>query len=142
MAAKKTETKEKELIPDIYIGAQVRRAFNGTTKFDDQIKNHLTLFHEEMPYDKITAYDGVRSSFIPTWYKDQDGYINLSSIYDIPVRRGNKDLTFAEWVATGMAVGSDITIRIRQKEGRVYPVCLMVNEDGEKRDIWEGFNDQ
>ena len=50
-----------------------------------------------MPYDDINAFDTVGEKMTPSWYKEQEGYINLNSIFDIPVMdiAGNRiDFTY------------------------------------------------
>lgn len=148
MAAAKKAAATAEKLNDIYIEGAVTKAFFGATRWDKEEKFRVTIKSEDIPYDEIKAYDNTKSSFIPDWYKDRNGYINLSSKYDIPCRYGNEKFMFSEWIngaADLTAPGSMVVIRIRQKNGSVcsvYPVAIDILSDGEIADVWEGFNNR
>ena len=139
MAAKK-ETTEK--LNDVYLTGKVVRAYYGTSRKDETEKYRFTIFDEKMPYEKIDAFDSSSSKYTPTWFKDLEGYVNLSSMYDIPVRFGNKDMTFDEWLKGELTPpNSIVTVRVRQKQGAVYPVAILVKEDGFTENPFDGFED-
>lgn len=137
--AKKTETTKTNNKEEIYkFTAKVVRAFVGTTEYDDKSKNRVTLFAENFDYSAIWAYNECGPKFTPSWMKDAEGYINLASKYDIPVKDidGNK-ISFDDWLEAGLYRGAIVKAKIRQTEGAVYPVCLVVVEDGEEFDPFE-----
>ena len=145
MAAAKKATATQEKLSDIYIEGTITKALFGATRWDKDDKYRVTIKSDDIPYDEIKAYDNTKSSFIPDWYKDRNGYINLSSKYDIPCRYGNEKFMFFEWIngATDLtAPGSNVVIRIRQKDGSVYPVAIDILSDGEIADVWEGFDNR
>ena len=145
MAATKKAAATQEKLNDIYIEGAVTKALFGATRWDKEDKFRVTIKSEDIPYDEIKAYDNTKSSFIPDWYKDRNGYINLSSKYDIPCRYGNEKFMFSEWIngaADLTAPGSMVVIRIRQKDGSVYPVAIDILSDGEIADVWEGFDNR
>lgn len=124
---------------DLVFAATVKRAFIGATKYDDKVKNRLTLYNPDFDYTLITAYDNAPAKLTPSWFKDAEGYINLNSKFDIPVK--DKDgtiLTFEEWVLTDTK-NAIVKAKIRQKEGSVYPVALVVLEEGEPVDNFAGM---
>lgn len=143
MAATKKETAEKvNQMSDLYIDGRIVRAYFGETRKDHDEKYRLTI-HGEIPYDEITAYEDTRASFIPTWFKDREGYMNLSSVYDIPCRYNRETFKFSEWISDGFdltPVNATVCVRVRQKEGAVYPVAIDILSDGEVADVWEGFD--
>ena len=52
---------------------------------------------------------------------------------------------YSEWIngaADLTAPGSIVVIRIRQKDGSVYPVAIDILSDGEIADVWEGFDNR
>ena len=143
MAATKKAAATAEKLSDIYIEGTVSKALFGATRWDKEDKFRVTIKSDDIPYDDIKAYDNTKSSFIPDWYKDRNGYINLSSKYDIPCRYGNEKLMFSQWIngeADLTAPGSIVVLRIRQKDGSVYPVAIDILNDGEIADVWEGFD--
>lgn len=142
MMAEKNQEKKMEKIEDLYIVGKVVKAMYGSTRFDKDEKFRLTI-KGDIPYGEITAYDHTRSSFIPTWFKNQDGYMNLTSVYDIPCRYGNNKFNFSDWVGNDTdltAPNSEVVVRIRQKDGAVYPVAIDITKDGEIADVWDGFD--
>lgn len=139
------ETKAPEKNSDIYIEGAVTKALFGTTRWDKKEKYRITIKGEDIPYDEITAYDKTKSSFIPDWYKERNGYINLSSLYDFPCRYGNEKFNFSDWINGAVeltAPGSQVVIRIRQKDGSIYPVAVDILQDGEIADVWDGFDNK
>lgn len=120
---------------NLVIEGVVVSAKYGATKFDDKNKYRLSLYSESMPYDDIKAFDTVGEKMTPSWYKEQEGYINLNSIFDIPVMdiKGNR-IDFDAWLETGKAVKSKVKVSVRQKEGALYPIAIKVIEEGEEFD--------
>lgn len=113
-------------------GVEVVRAYFGGNKFNPTEKNHLTL-KGDIPYDKIFAYKNVGSKLTPTWYKKREGYMNLASLYDVPVRtEDNCKITFSDWLSEYNPISSEVTVKVIQKEGTCYPVAIDVIKDGEE----------
>ena len=122
----------------LVIKAVVVRAYTGNTRFDEESCNRLTIKSDNMPYGDIWAYDDCGSRYTPKWLKDAAGYMNLKSTFDIPVRdtRGHK-ISFDDWLETEMCTGAEVRVKIKQKEGAVYPVAVVVLKDGENVDPFE-----
>lgn len=129
-AKTKKETENKVLI---IRGVKVVRAYFGSTKFNPTEKNHITL-KGDIPYDEIVAYKNVGSKLTPTWLKKREGYINLASVYDVPVRtETNRVISFSDWIEECNPVSSEVNVKVIQKEGACYPVAIDVNKDGEEQ---------
>lgn len=139
--AKKTETTKTEATNNEEIfkfTGKVVRAFTGTTDYDDKEKNRVTLFAEDLDYSAIWAFNDCGPKYTPAWLKDAEGYINLASKYDIPVKdKKGRKISFDDWLEDGLYRGAIVKAKIRQTEGAVYPVCLVVVEDGEEFDPFE-----
>lgn len=133
MATQKKE--QSKVMENVIVEGVIVSARYGSTKFDDRNKYRFTIKSDNIPYDEIVAYEGVGTKMTPAWFINQDGYINLASIYSIPVlnSEGIKTETDA-WFNTDNVIGSKVRVSIRQKEGAVYPVAIKVLEDGEERD--------
>ena len=135
-----TENKDKKTVDNIIIEGVVKSAYIGKTKFSDTVKNRIAVQSNTIPYDQITAYKEVGNKLTPAWYKDRTGYINLASIYNIPVMGiKNEIMTFEEFTENERAIGSKIRMSITQKEGSVYPKAIKILELGEERDPFEGL---
>lgn len=133
MATQKKE--QKAVMENVIVEGVIVSARYGSTKFDDRNKYRFSIKSDNIPYDEIVAYEGVGTKMTPAWYINQDRYINLASIYSIPVlnSEGIKTDTDA-WFNTDNVIGSKVRVSIRQKEGAIYPVAIKVLEDGEERD--------
>lgn len=126
---------KKELLKKLIIEGVVVSARYGATKFDDNNKYRIALKSDSINYDEIHAYDNVGTKLTPSWLKNRDGYINLSSIYSIPVMNTlGKQIDFDDWLAEYNVLGSKIRVSIKQKDGAIYPEAIKVLEDGEERD--------
>lgn len=138
----KKETKAPENSDNTYVilTGTVKKAYRGKTKFDDNVKNRVTLYNESMPYDLITAYAETPAKLVPSWYKDADGYINAASAFEVPVMNTNgKEIDFETWINEYDTHNARAVIKIRQKEGAIYLTAIKVLEDGEPVNAFEGM---
>lgn len=127
-----TENK-KELLQDIIVEGAVVGAYFGHTKFDENDKYRLGIESSTIPYDSIHAFDSNGAKLSPKWFKEKTGYINVKSAYDIPVKSTNgKVITFDEWINTGLALGSTVRVKVKQKDGAIYPLAIVVTVNGEE----------
>ena len=140
MNTKTTENKKESRKEIILKEVNVVRAYVGKTKWSDTEKNRITLKSDSIPYDNIHAFDKSGERLTPTWFKERNGYMNLSSIYDVPVKvGGGRVVTFEEWCSEYDVIGAIINIKITEKDGAVYPTAIMVLESGEKINPFEGM---
>lgn len=127
------ETKKLVVVEGVVTSARV-----GSSKFDDTIKNRLSVKCEDgiIPYDGIKPfYENVGSKMTPKWIKEESGYINVSSKFDIPVKDTfGKQITFEEFIESTTAIGSKVRLALTVKEGCIYPNAFVVIEDGEEVD--------
>ena len=131
----KVQVKEptEDKFPNVIIEGKVVGAYFGKTKFDETNKNRIGVESSSIPYDKIHAFDSNGDKLTPKWFKDKTGYINVKSIYDIPVKTtSGKVITCEEWFETGLCMGATIRLKLRQKDGGVYPVALVILVNGEE----------
>lgn len=112
-------------------GLKVVRAYKGCTTYNLTEKNRITL-HGDIPYDEIVAYENAGSKLTPTWLKNREGYMNLASIYDVPVRtENNRVITFSDWIEECNPISSEVNVKVIQKDGACYPVAIDVIKDGD-----------
>ena len=132
---KKMDNKKMEYLT---FNAKVVRAFHGATRYDKEECNRITVFSDDMPYTDIWAFDECGNKYTPSWLKDADGYMNLKSNFDIPVKdsRGKK-ITFDDWIESETTTGALVVVKIRQKEGAIYPMAIKILQDGENVDPFE-----
>ena len=124
----------------LIIEGTVISAYIGKSRFSDVEKCRLTINSLTIPYDKITAFNESGAKLTPAWFKDKNGYMNLASLYDIPVRNSRgREITFEEFVDDETAIGSKIKLSVVQRDGAIYPKAFIVLEDGEPRDPFAGL---
>lgn len=124
----------------LIIEGTVISAYVGKSRFSDVEKCRLAIESKTIPYDKITAFNESGARLTPSWFKDKNGYMNLASLYNIPVKdsRG-REISFSEFIETETAIGSKIKLSVTQREGAIYPKAFIVLEDGEPRDPFAGL---
>ena len=120
---------------ELMIQGMIVSARYGANKFDNTNKYRIALKTDNIPYDDIHAFDNSGSKLTPSWFKDQNGYINLNSIYEVPIKDSKgKVIDFETWLNGYDVLGSIVVVKIKQKDGAVYPIAIKVIEDGEDRD--------
>lgn len=142
MAKENLKPIDESLINDKFktfvINGVITQAKFGRSKFDDTSKFRLCIKSDNIPYEEIHAYDEVGNKLTPKWYKERTGYINLSSIYDIPVKDSKgRIIDFEAWLDDYNVIGSEVVASVIQKEGSLYPKAIKVITDGEARDPFE-----
>lgn len=124
----------------LIIEGTVISAYVGKSRFSDVEKCRLSIVSKTIPYDKITAFNESGARLTPSWFKDKNGYMNLASLYNIPVKDSrDREISFSEFVKTETAIGSKIKLSVTQREGAIYPKAFIVLEDGEPRDPFAGL---
>lgn len=144
---KKEQKSKSIIIDDLTVVSAKYGIRKGKTKKGKEFSSEdpvyqLSLAGDSIPYEEITAFDEQPESLTPGWFKDAEGYINLNSKFDIPVRRDGVDGYMSGWLENADTegyglVGSKVKVKITQKSGAIYPVALVVLKDGEPRDPFE-----
>ena len=132
------ETKKILVVEGVVTSARV-----GSSKFDETIKNRLSIKCEEgvINYDDIKPfYENVGSKMTPKWIKEESGYVNVSSKFDIPVKDTfGRQITFEEFTESTTAIGSKVKLALTVKEGCIYPTAFVVIEAGEEVDPFKNL---
>lgn len=136
--ASNNETKKLIVVEGVVTSARV-----GSSKFDETIKNRLSIKCEEgvINYNDIKPfYENVGSKMTPKWIKEESGYVNVSSKFDIPVKDTfGRQITFEEFTESATAIGSKVKLALTVKEGCIYPNAFVVIEDGEEVDPFKNL---
>lgn len=129
---------EEKKYTTVVVEGTVTEARYGKSRFNDTEKYRISIKSDAIPYDQIHAFDTSGSKLTPGWFKDKNGYINLSSIYEIHVKNTKGvQIDFEDWITDYNALGATVKISIIQKDGAVYPKAIKVLADGEARDPFE-----
>lgn len=135
MAKSNQETNATINYSTFIVEGLIVEARSGRTRYSDEVKNRVAIKSDSIPYDSITAYTTSGSRMTPSWFKDKTGFINVSSMYDIPVMntRGAR-ITFEEWISNYNVIGAEVRMSFTQKDGAIYPKAIKVLKDGEEID--------
>lgn len=134
--SKSDQTKEVTINYSTFIvEGSIVEARTGRTRFSDEVKNRVAIKSDSIPYDEIVAYASSGSRMTPAWFKDKSGFINASSMYDIPVMntRGVR-ISFEDWISNYNVIGAEVRMSFTQKDGAIYPKAIKVLKDGEEID--------
>lgn len=142
--SKAQETKEtKETKKQVIVEGLITSARFGKSRFDDNEKNRLSVKCEEgaIPYEIFDEfYKTVGNKLTPTWLKERNGYINVSSKFDIPVKTTTgRVIEFEDLIESTTCIGSKIKLALNVKEGATYPISILILEDGEESDPFSMF---
>ena len=134
----------------ILTDAVIRAAYKDRKEKNGDVVEHNTVTiipDDEKIYDECApAFKNVGKKYIPSWFKSKE-YIKLKSLYNIPVMRNDEEITFDEWLQTGLVKGAKAKVRfVLKKEkdsdefaGVVYPLAIKIYEDGEPLNVFEGM---
>ncbi len=110
----------------------------------DEIVTALTLAELTNDDYKLieSAYADTIPNFIPKWFKEQSGFMNLTTAFAIPVM--DIDGTIYDDITTLInecptLIGSTISISLDLKKGSVYPKSIKIVEQGEEKNPFEGM---
>lgn len=96
------------------------------------------------------AFKNSGNKFTPTWVKNFEGFVNLSSKYDIPVKiKDNPENDFddeyksiADLCETSSYpwCGAIVQVSMNLKDGAVYPKAICIDKCGESYDPLADFD--
>lgn len=101
------------------------------------------LLKDEELADLQEAFANSGEKFTPEWVKNFDGYVNVSSKYDIPVMHvdGVTEPSFEKAVNSGFAyMNALVQLSLNIKEGAIYPKAIKILEEGKEYDAFADFN--
>ena len=139
--SKTQNTETKETKKQVIVEGIITSARFGKSRFDETEKNRLSVKSYDIPYEIFDEfYKTVGNKLTPTWLKERNGYINVSSKFEIPVKTVNgRIITFADLIETTTCIGSKIKLALNVKEGATYPISILILEDGEENDPFAMF---
>lgn len=107
-------------------------------------KFHISLADvKELPKAVVAAYKDAGDRFTPSWVKKFEGFVNLSTKYDLPVKdeNGRKYPSFQDMISDGYPfMRSKVKIGCVVKEGAIYPKSLLILAEGEEYDPFAMFD--
>lgn len=101
-------------------------------------KTYITIADADNIDDIIkeckSAYASSGDKFTPAWIKNYEGYINLSTIFDVPTKDGNEVLADIKLYVDNNVdwYNSIVSLKVILKDGAIYPSAIKVLEHGEE----------
>lgn len=112
-------------------------------------KLFITLSDVNISDDKMEelkeAFKDAGKQFTPDWIKNFEGYVNVSTKFELPVRLldGNDCMSIEDAIADGLKfVGADVKMSINVKEGAVYPNAIVMLSEGAAFDPFAEFDNE
>lgn len=88
---------------------------------------------EENKAKLLATFAESGDKFTPNWLKNFNGYVNLSTKFEIPARddAGKEFLSVEDLIADGYPwMGAAVKVSISVKEGAIYPCAIIFLEEG------------
>ena len=109
-------------------------------------KLYITLAEVKKLDDEIVeAFKDSGKTFTPEWVKNFEGFVNLSTQYDLPAR-DLKDRQF-DSVLDMFAdenfpwMGAEVGVSVNVKKGAIYPKAIKFYTEGTEFDAFSEFDD-
>ena len=138
-------SKDSKVIEKILTGTVTFATFGQTSK--DKTDKYRVTFNADK-FDKtdfIKAYE--KSDLKPKFITDDNCYlINIKSLFDFPCKVTDPDKYsdydvehVSDWLETGEIIDAKIKIKVKIKEGAIYPVAMTVEKLGSIYNPYEGM---
>ena len=89
------------------------------------------------------AFKDAGKNFTPGWLKKFEGYVNLSTEYDLPCKdlEGEIHDSIEVFVKSFPYMGAEVKVSLNVKEGAVYPNSLLFLTEGKPFNPFAEFDD-
>ena len=122
-------------------------------EFDKKRKSEEKLFitladavvSDEQMKEIQYAFKDSGVKFTPDWVKNFEGYVNLSTKFDLPCRDVNKNEynSIEAAIAGGLKwMGADVKCSINIKEGALYPNAILFLSEGSVFNAFAEFDEE
>lgn len=112
-------------------------------------KLFITLAEVELSDEQMSeieaAYAESGSKFTPDWVKNFEGYVNLSTQFELPYRDLDKNQfdSIESGIAGGLKWhGATVKLAINIKEGAIYPQALVFLSEGTAPNAFAEFDEE
>lgn len=106
--------------------------------------SEVELTDEQMDELK-EAFKDSGKKFTPEWVKNFEGYVNVSSKYDIPAKdpNGEEHSSVLKMIADGFPyIKAPVKLALNVKEGAVYPVSIVFTGEGNPYNPFAEFDNE
>ena len=93
----------------------------------------------------VDAFKESGKKFTPSWVTEFEGYVNLSTVYEIPFKDNVNNATGAsieDYIADGFQwLGAKVSVSVNVKDGALYPKAMIISEEGKEFDPFADFEE-
>lgn len=123
---------------------RTRKEFKGKETAE---KLYITLANAELDEDKKAiiedAFKESGKKFTPSWVTEFEGYVNLSTKYEIPYKDNVNNVmgyNIESYISNGFNwFGAKVSVSINVKDGALYPKAMIIHEEGKEFNPFADF---
>lgn len=121
---------------------RVAKTFEGKKQKE---KTHISLAEVAISDDTMKilkeAFKKSGKKFTPKWINEFEGFVNVSTIYDIPTKNLVEGTTHLDILDVEMPThNSEVTMSVVVKEGALYPKAIKIYTEGEEYDAFSDLD--
>lgn len=112
-------------------------------------KLFITLAEVDLAEEQLEAFQDAfkdaGSKFTPDWIKKFEGYVNLSTKFELPCRTIEKQEfgSIEDAIADGLKwLGADVKVSVNIKEGAIYPSAIVFESEGKSFNAFAEFDEE
>lgn len=90
------------------------------------------------------AFEKSGDKFTPAWIKNFEGFVNVSTIFDLPAKIAKTKEEFKnvlEWIEENDYHNAPCKLALIIKDGAIYPNSLLIKGEGEPFNPFDMFED-
>lgn len=92
-----------------------------------------------------SAYKEAGARFTPAWVKEFEGFVNLSTKYELPFKDNVNGVTgenIEDYIVDGFNwCGATVKVSVNVKDGALYPKAIVIDEEGKEFDPFSDFEE-
>lgn len=130
------------------IKGTLKYLYNGVSRFDKSKTKKFILQIASDALENLAHDDEIKKCYdksvlLPGWYKGDNDKINLTSLFNIPIEYNGHKYDTEDFIAdfNEFIKESQVTIKLKFKNGACYPQAIRFDKLGEKQDIFNPFED-
>lgn len=112
-------------------------------------KLFITLAEAEISDENMKkleeAFKDAGKKFTPDWINNFEGYVNVSTQYELPFRNVDKEefASIEAEISNGLKwLGAEVRLSVNVKEGAVYPSAIVFDSEGSAINAFAEFDEE
>lgn len=97
---------------------------------------------DEQQAELKEAFKEAGKKFTPAWINDFEGYVNVSTKFELPARYGKQEGSLEDLIADGLLwKNAPVGLSLNIKDGAVYPKAIVFYGEGEEFNAFADFEE-